>query len=148
MPVSPAQRAAVTERANARCEYCLSPLRFSPAPFAIEHILPRALGGEDALNNLALSCQGCNNSKAARTDAVDPSTGLTSRLYHPRQDRWQEHFAWSSGYVTLLGLTPIGRVTIRVLRLNRPGVVELRGAMFRLGLHPSQADDEAFADIG
>jgi len=33
-------------------------------------------------------------------------------------------------------LTPTGRATGEVLRLNRPGVVNMRRALFAVGLHP------------
>lgn len=47
------------------------------------------------MNNLALARQGCNNHKYDRTTGRDPTSGQVVRLYHPRQDRWLEHFAWS-----------------------------------------------------
>ena len=51
----------VLTRAEFCCEYCRSPQNFSSDDFAIEHIVPKSLGGMDVLDNLALSCQGCNN---------------------------------------------------------------------------------------
>jgi hypothetical protein len=35
------QKRAVAERAGGRREYCLSPVAFSPDPFAVEHIQPK-----------------------------------------------------------------------------------------------------------
>lgn len=57
-------------------------------------------------------------------------------LYHPRIDRWQDHFVWDEDYVRVIGLSPTGRATIAALMLNRTGVVNLRWALFLLGLHP------------
>ena len=69
------QREAVVERARGCCEYCRSQERFATGPFSVEHIQPRDLGGTDALDNLALACQGCNNFKYNTIEAPDPETG-------------------------------------------------------------------------
>lgn len=66
------QRRIVLERAFECCEYCLSQLRLSMQSFSIEHILPIDKGGKSDLENLALSCQGCNNHKYNKTEGVDP----------------------------------------------------------------------------
>ncbi len=92
------QKRSVAERAGYCCEYCRSQLRFSPDPFSVEHIVPRTAGGDDDTDNLALACQGCNNRKYTSTEAVDPVTGRTVPLYHPRRQRWSEHFAWSDDF--------------------------------------------------
>ena len=84
---SPALRAAVAGRAGGCCEYCLSQERFSPDPFSVEHVIPRAAGGADDLSNLALSCQGCNNRKHTSINAVDPVTGESVALFNPRRER-------------------------------------------------------------
>ena len=133
-------RQEVIERAASRCEYCRSPLNVCPDPFSIEHIVPRAAGGTEAPNNLALSCQGCNNFKGVFTEAIDPLTGELFPLYHPRQHRWAEHFQWSDDTLTLLGRTPTGRATIERLLLNRAGVVNLRGLLVFAGKHPPPAE--------
>ncbi|MGE0083882.1 MAG: HNH endonuclease [Desulfococcaceae bacterium] len=54
---------SVAEQAEGCCEYCLSQLRFSMQSFSIEHIIPADKGGKTESENLALSCQGCNNHK-------------------------------------------------------------------------------------
>ena len=59
--VTAEQKQAVLERARGCCEYCKSQARFATQSFSIEHIIPRQLGGETTLDNLALACQGCNN---------------------------------------------------------------------------------------
>src|SRR5436309_835927 len=74
------QRRAVVARAHGRCEYCLSPERVSVSPFSVEHIRPRARGGKTTLENLALSCQGCNNFKYIKTSGIDPKTGKRAPL--------------------------------------------------------------------
>ncbi len=65
-----------------------------------------------------------------------PLTGLSIRLYHPRTDRWSDHFAWSRDLVRIEGLTEIGRATVEVLQLNRDGLVNIRGALVLVGAHP------------
>ena len=134
--ISTRLRADVTARARGCCEYCRSQDRFSTHSFSVEHILPRSRGGTLTLDNLALSCQGCNNHKYIRTDAQDPISGVTVPLYHPRRDAWDEHFVWSDDYSLVIGISPVGRATVEALRLNRPGVVRLRRLLFEIGEHP------------
>lgn len=134
------QKKAVAERAGYCCEYCRSQLRFSPDPFSVEHIVPRTAGGVDDMDNLALACQGCNNRKYTSVEAVDPVTGRTVPLYHPRQRHWSEHFVWSDDSSLILGITPTGRATVDKLQLNREGVVNLRRVLRTVGDHPPVAD--------
>lgn len=46
------------------CAYCKAPL---PRLWQVEHIIPKARGGTDALANLVPSCGPCNQAKADRT---------------------------------------------------------------------------------
>lgn len=135
------RRKTVILRARSRCEYCVCPASYSPDTFSIEHIKPRAKGGTSDLDNLALSCQGCNNRKHTKTEANDPTTGSVVSLYNPRQHTWYEHFVWSSDHLLIIGLTPIGRAAIELLQLNRESVINLRRALITMGDHPP-ADDE------
>jgi hypothetical protein len=57
-----------------------------------------------------------------------------TRLYDPRRDRWREHFAWQGA--VLIGLTAVGRTTIRVLAMNDPVVVAIREALIGDGRFP------------
>ena len=132
------QKEQVAQRASYLCEYCLSQLNYSPDPFSVEHIWPYSLAGTNQLNNLAFSCQGCNGRKYTSTSAIDPVTGQTSPLYHPRQHQWTEHFTWSDDKSLIIGLTPTGRATIIKLALNREGVVNLRRLLHAIGKHPVQ----------
>ncbi len=65
-------RLIVFQRAQGCCEYCLSQEEFSTQAFSIDHIIPEEKGGETTSNNLALSCQGCNNHKYTKTEGYDP----------------------------------------------------------------------------
>ena len=132
------QRQQVTVRAKGCCEYCLSQERFSPDTFSIDHIIPRVAGGKTELDNLALSCQRCNSQKYTKTAVSDPVTNEVIPLYHPRKHKWHDHFAWSEDLLYLVGLTPIGRVTIDTLDLNRSGVVNLRRLLCAVDEHPPE----------
>lgn len=129
-------RRVIFERAMGCCEYCLSQERFATQAFSIEHIIPRSKGGSGDTDNLALACQGCNNHKYTRTEAMDPLTGQMAPLYHPRRQNWVDHFVWSDDGSLILGLTPTGRATVEAIRLNRSGVIAMRQILFLVGLHP------------
>jgi hypothetical protein len=134
--VTAEQRRTVRERAKGCCEYCRSQSRFATEPFAVEHIIPRFAGGRSSLANLAFSCFGCNSHKYTKTAAPDPETGEDSPLFHPRHQRWQEHFTWSEDRTRIIGLTAIGRATVEALRLNRSELVNLRRVLTLVGEHP------------
>jgi hypothetical protein len=134
--ISVSLRRMVARRAGDRCEYCRCPAAFSPSPFSIEHILPRNAGGQTEPENLALSCQGCNNHKHTKVTDLDPATTIPVPLYNPRQMKWNDHFAWSADASTVLGLTGTGRATILSLKLNRIELLNLRTILTRSDLHP------------
>jgi hypothetical protein len=60
------------------------------------------------------------------------------RLFHPRRDRWADHFAWTDDGTRILGLTPTGRATVEALRLNREPLVNLRRVLVQAGEHPPE----------
>ena len=134
--ISAELRTLVTSRANGLCEYCQTPESFATERFSIEHIEPRAAGGLSVAVNLALACQGCNGHKAKRTAAIDPQTQTAVPLFHPRQQRWREHFAWGEGNLRIVGLTPFGRSTVMLLHLNRASLLRLRSALIAVHAHP------------
>lgn len=134
--ISESLKQTVEERADGRCEYCLSLRKYSPQPFVIEHISPRSKGGTDDLENLALSCGGCNGHKYQKTEAPDPITSVLTPLFHPRKDSWSTHFEWDVDYLQIIGITPIGRATVRALHLNREELINLRMLVKMTGEHP------------
>jgi 5-methylcytosine-specific restriction endonuclease McrA len=136
--VSPVTRREVAERAGNCCEYCRTPAAFATGPFAVEHIHPQAAGGSDDPDNLAWSCANCNQHKYTATHAFDLATNTVVPLFHPRQDTWLDHFSWSDDLLTVEGVTPTGRATIRLLQLNRSEAVNLRRVLQVNGLHPAQ----------
>lgn len=126
----------VAEEARGCCEYCMSQEQFCPDPFSLEHIIPRARKGSHDRKNLAFSCLGCNNFKYNFTEARDPLTGEMAPLYHPRRQRWTDHFAWSDDFAEIYGVTPVGRATVARLQLNRRGLKNLRAVLVSAGRHP------------
>ncbi len=126
----------VAQRAQWCCEYCLTRADHSSDPFAIEHLIPRVLGGTDEPDNLAFSCLGCNNFKFTAIEALDAVSGLVVALFNPRSSIWDEHFLWTENYSNVEGITPMGRATVQRLRLNRPGLTNLRIALAVAGKHP------------
>ena len=130
------QKYDVVERAKGCCEYCRSQVRFAMQSFSVEHIVPRSRGGKTEFENLALACQGCNNHKYTKTKGRDPVNGEIVPLYHPRLQRWREHFAWNEDCVLIIGLTPVGRATVGALCLNRDGLINLRRVLYITGMHP------------
>lgn len=136
--VTTKQKQAVIDRAQGCCEYCRSQARFSTQAFSIEHIIPRSQGGKTILDNLALSCQGCNNHKYTKIEGHDPVSGEIIPLFHPRLQRWSEHFRWNEDFTIIVGITPTGRATVEVLHLNREGLVNLRRILYIMGEHPPE----------
>lgn len=136
MKISPAKRKLVEERAGGLCEYCQCTQDFSPQPFTLEHIIPKSKAGTDDLDNLALACSACNNSKYDKTESIDPLTKQTVLLFHPRKDVWNEHFMWNKDFTEIIGLTKTGRATVKTLKLNRERIVKIRKSLYLLGKHP------------
>ena len=128
---------AVVERARRQCEYCRSREDYAVDPFSAEHIIPQSRGGGTDLDNLALSCQTCNNHKYNKVEGIDPQTGNLAPLFHPRQQRWSDHFAWSEDATLIVGQTPTGRATIYILDMNRESLINLRQMLHRDGKHPT-----------
>lgn len=124
------------ERAGHRCEYCHAPEAVFSFPFEVEHIFPTALGGSGELSNLALACRSCNLLKSARTQVLDPGSGETVSLFHPRDHIWNEHFEVEPATCRIEPLTAVGRGTVLQLQMNGETQVAARRQRMRLGLFP------------
>ncbi|HEY2827882.1 MAG TPA: HNH endonuclease [Pirellulales bacterium] len=126
--INAATRRQVRTRAGDACEYCALRQEHSPlASLHVEHIIPRKHGGGDSLDNLALACIDCNLAKGTNLTGIDPLSDQIVQLFHPRRQRWEDHFAWQG--VLLTGKTAEGRATIEVLRINSEEQVQLRSAV-------------------
>lgn len=126
----------VAERARHRCEYCHAPEKVFNFHFEIDHILPVSLGGKDTDENLALACTACNLFKSDLVEAFDETTQSLVRLFHPRQDNWQDHFEVEMETALVLGRTEIGRATISRLRINSPSQIQARLEWMLTGVFP------------
>jgi HNH endonuclease len=131
----PMQR-VVFERAKGYCEYCQMPAAFSSSSFNFEHIIPLVKNGLTTLLNLAYSCGGCNAHKKDKTEALDPLTRQLMPLFNPRTDTWSDHFQWSDDDLQIIGITPTGRATVQLLKVNRDGNINLRRLLIMAELHP------------
>jgi 5-methylcytosine-specific restriction endonuclease McrA len=87
--------------ANNRCEYCRLPQEFSGLLFHVDHVVPRKHGGTDQLDNLALACPECNLRKGTNLSGMEPETGRVISLFHPRRDRWEQHFKMEEAIISL-----------------------------------------------
>jgi len=124
----------VWQRAGSICEYCRMPQQYDVLTFQVDHIIARKHHGADELGNLALACFACNNHKGPNIAGIDPETGEIVRLFHPRQDNWEDHFEWHEA--VLVGRTLVGRATIDVLAVNLPYRLRLRQALILEGVFP------------
>ncbi|MEO6759748.1 MAG: HNH endonuclease signature motif containing protein [Saprospiraceae bacterium] len=134
--ISLSVRHQIFKQANDCCEYCKNQRAYSTAPFSVEHILPLSKQGSSGLENLALSCPACNGHKYNKQAALDPLTRKVVPLFHPRTQIWEEHFVWDEQRTQVLGLTPIGRATVKCLKMNRVESVNLRMVLVAFDRHP------------
>lgn len=125
-------RQIVFERANGCCEYCLIPEMLVLATHQIDHVIAEKHDGATVLENLALSCSLCNQAKGSDIASIDPESGETVRLYHPRKDNWGEHFLFDVESGMIQPLTAIGRVTVKLLRVNRVEYLPVRKIIAQL----------------
>ena len=114
--VPAALRREVIERAGNRCEYCGLPAEVAFYPHEVDHVIAEKHGGTNDIDNLAFACWRCNRHKGSDLTSFDPETALLSPLFNPRTQVWAEHFAYEGERVA--GLTPEGRTTVNLLRLN------------------------------
>lgn len=112
-------RREVVERAGNRCEYCLLPSEVAFFPHEVDHVVAEKHGGATDIDNLALACWRCNRHKGTDLTSFDPQTQQLSPLFNPRTQVWTEHFALEGERI--IGLTPEGRTTVNLLRLNSEG---------------------------
>lgn len=118
-------RRIVRQRAEERCEYCRLPGNSAPfLTFHVEHVQSQQHIDDDSLENLALACPDCNRHKGPNLTSIDPVTRDVVPLFHPRKDCWSDHFRLDGA--TIVGLTPTGVVTARLLNMNSPERIRIR----------------------
>ena len=132
--ISQALRRDVATRAGVRCEYSLLPMWALLAGGEVDHVISRKHDGRTESSNLALSCARCNRAKGSDIGSLDPATSHFSRLFNPRTDRWEEHFALDGA--RLVSSTPVGRVTLTLLHLNDTDRMIERALLQQIGEYP------------
>ncbi|MEK7257026.1 MAG: HNH endonuclease [Bacteroidota bacterium] len=124
----------VAERAGYRCEYCRVLEEDMFFVYQVEHIISRKHGGATELSNLAYACSICNPNKGTDLGTILPGSLRLIRLFHPRKDKWQNHFEVENGEI--LPKTKIGAATVKVLDLNHPDRIILRRVLEQAGRYP------------
>jgi hypothetical protein len=132
--ITAALRRQVVDRAEGCCEYCRMTHLVSWMPYAVDHIRSEKHGGATTADNLCFACFRCNSFKGSDIAGEDPLTKLASFLFHPRQQSWDDHFRLNGAVIE--PLTPEGRVTVNLLRINDSERVAEREVALQLGLFP------------
>ena len=125
-------RNLVRQRAGERCEYCRLPDWADEWPFHVDHIVARVHGGTKDLENICWSCTQCNLHKSSNIVSIDPESGQRVDLFNPRFDVWVEHFSVRAD-AQIVGLTPTGRATARLLDMNGSPQLDLRRELIDQG---------------
>ena len=126
----------ISERANHRCEYCQAPELIFNFPFEVEHIIPLSRQGSNDNDNLALACRSCNLRKGNRVAGIIINSSNEVYFFHPRMDRWQEHFQIDTESGRITGITDTGKVTVEYLEMNSISQLTARQVWIQLGLFP------------
>lgn len=137
MNVSAELARQVRSRAKGRCEYCRMHESLQGATFHVEHVLPRSLGGQSTLDNLAWACPSCNLHKSDRITAPNPETSESVPLFDPRRDSWETHLKFS-GY-EINGKTEIGKALIAAFQMNHERRQKIRQAEALFNLFPPES---------
>ena len=134
--ISPETRLIVANRANHVCEYCLVAEEDAYFKFQVEHIISRKHGGSSEIENLALACVYCNRHKGTDIGTLVPGRRDLVRLYHPRTNRWRNHFHLNG--VIIEPISEIAEATIRILQMNHDDRTLEREILTKCGRYPSQ----------
>jgi len=132
-------RELVRKRAGNRCEYCPIHQYTQSAAFHIDHVIPANKGGKSVAHNLALACPHCDRQKWDFVEAPVPAANRSAPLFNPRTPHWADHFVFW-GY-RVVGITPTGKATAELLKLNHEPKVRVREIEQSLGLFPPDAQD-------
>ena len=134
-------RRLVVDRAEGLCEYCLIHEDDTVFGCHVDHVISLKHGGPTDAGNLAVACVFCNRAKGSDIGSVlqplEPSSFV--RLFHPRRDAWSAHFALDADGVTMVPLTDVGAVTVRLLGINQAERLLEREALAATGRYPSPA---------
>lgn len=127
-------RRTVHDRAHGRCEYCRIHIDHVVLPHEPDHVIAIKHGGTTTADHLALACFLCNRFKGSDIASIDPETDQVVRLFHPRRDRWSDHFQLvADGHIQ--PLTNVRRATARLLQFNLPESVLTRRELILRNLY-------------
>lgn len=84
------------------------------------------------MDNLAWACFRCNNLKGTDIGTFDTLTRQRVWLYNPRGQKWDDHFELD-GLGLIVGKTPEGRATARLLGMNDEDFPKLRRLLVKTG---------------
>lgn len=102
--------------------------------FHVDHSIAKQHLDEisDDLELLAWACSECNYHKGPNLVSIDPESKESATLFSPRRDDWNAHFRVEHGMV--IGLSPSGRATARLLNMNALRLVRLRRELVEQGI--------------
>ena len=113
---------ALLLESSGKCMYCESPIGHI-AHEHIEHIKPKASSKFPGLcytwNNLGLACPKCNMNKSDTYDLIHP-------FINPYVDDPDSNFIFFGTWIYPKGHNLRAEITIRVIELNRPDLIERR----------------------
>jgi hypothetical protein len=104
----------------------------------VDHIISEKHGGLTNADNLAYACTTCNRSKGSDVGSIvmPLDSGMFSRFFNPRSDRWCDHFALDDE-ITIVPLSNIGEVTARILDFNSSERLLERQSLREIGQYPT-----------
>jgi hypothetical protein len=124
--ISAALRREVIARAAGCCEYCLTDTQDRAIDYAIDHVIAVKHGGPTQLDNLCLSCYGCNSYKGSDLSSVDwDEDAAIIPLFNPRQQMWNKHFQLDG---------------VLIVPLNASERIKERALLTELGVYPCKRD--------
>lgn len=107
-----------------------------PDTHEADHLVARKHGGQSESENLALACLPCNRRKGSDLTAIDPATQEIVPLFNSRKQDWGDHFVLDGPRI--VGLTPVGRATVALLRFNDSVRLDNRQRLLDAGRYPPQ----------
>jgi hypothetical protein len=136
--ISAELRRMVIQRGQGCCEYCRMSAEDRFLAFEIDHVVSEKHGGLTVAENLCLACYRYNGLKGTDIAGADPNTGRATFLFNPRTQIWAEHFVLDQAHIQ--PLSPEGRLTVFLLRLNASIQLEQRTLLISLGRYPCVTD--------
>jgi hypothetical protein len=132
--ISSELRQFVGERAAHKCEYCLINQQETFIPHQPDHIIAEQHGGQTNADILALAGVDCNRFKGPNIASIDPIFHQLTPLFNPRLHQCADHFALDDAYIR--PISPMGRVTTALLRLNDGRRLQIRELLIADGRYP------------